>query len=47
LVGSLVTGLAVVSALLLLFEFFWWIVVAGVLLAGVYIIWENLREIRG
>ena len=46
LLSSLVTGLAVVSAFILLFEFFWEIVVALVLAAGLYLIWENIREIR-
>jgi hypothetical protein len=47
LVSSLAVGLAIVSASVLVFEFFWPIVVALVLLAGSYIIWENFREIRG
>ncbi len=47
LITSLTIALAVVSALVLLFEFFWEIVVAGVLAAGGYIIWENIRELRG
>ena len=37
--------LAIVAALILLVEFFWEIVVAAVVLAGGYIIWENLREL--
>jgi hypothetical protein len=45
LIASATIGLAVVSALVLLFEFFWLIVVLGVLVAGGYIIWENLREL--
>jgi hypothetical protein len=46
LVISLTVGLAVVTALILLWEFFWQIVVGGVMLAGLYIMWENLREMR-
>lgn len=46
LVSSLVTGLAIVSAFILLFEFFWTVVVVIVLLTGLWIMWENLREIR-
>lgn len=46
LVSSLVIGLAVVSAFILIVEFFWQIVVIGVLAAGLYIMWENIREIR-
>lgn len=47
LVTSVTIGLAWVCALVLLFEFFWQIVVVGVLVAGAYIMWENLRELRG
>jgi len=36
----------VVSALVVVYEFFWNIVVAAVLLLGVYILWDNLRELR-
>jgi hypothetical protein len=46
LIASLTIGLAVVAALILLFEFFWEIVVITVLAAGSYIMWENLRELR-
>ena len=46
LISSLVTGLAIVSAIILLFEFFWQVTVAIVLAAGLYIMWENIREIR-
>ncbi|MBU0490800.1 MAG: hypothetical protein KKA73_21375 [Chloroflexi bacterium] len=45
LVASVTIGLAVVSALVLLFEFFWLIVVLVVLIAGSYIMWNNLREL--
>ncbi|HET92190.1 MAG TPA: hypothetical protein ENN99_15830 [Chloroflexi bacterium] len=45
LIASVTIGLAVVAALVLLFEFFWLIVVLTVLTAGGYIIWENLREL--
>jgi hypothetical protein len=46
LIVSLSVGLALVTAFVLLWEFFWPIVVAAVLAAGLYIIWENIREIR-
>ncbi len=46
LITSLTTGLAIVAALVLLFEFFWRIVVLAVLVAGGYIMWENIRELR-
>jgi hypothetical protein len=45
LIASVTIGLAVVSALVILFEFFWLIVVLAVLIAGGYIMWENLREL--
>ena len=47
LITSLTMALALVCALILLFEFFWEMVVAGVLAASAYLIWENLRELRG
>jgi hypothetical protein len=46
LVTSLVIGLAILSALILIYEFFWQIIVGVVLIAGLYVMWENLREIR-
>ncbi|MDQ3637382.1 MAG: hypothetical protein M3426_05230 [Actinomycetota bacterium] len=46
LVTSATIGLAVVAALVVFYEFFWNIVVAAVLLLGVYILWDNLRELR-
>jgi hypothetical protein len=46
LVISVTTGLAFVAALIILFDFFWSIVIAGALLAGGYILLENLRELR-
>jgi hypothetical protein len=45
LITSVTIGLATVAALILLYEFFWSIVIAGVLLAGGYILFENLREL--
>jgi hypothetical protein len=46
LVTSVVIILAVLSALVLIYEFFWQIVIGTVSLAGLYVMWENLREIR-
>ena len=46
LVTSATIGLAVVAALVVVYEFFWNIVVATVLLLGLYILWDNLRELR-
>jgi hypothetical protein len=45
LVTGVTIALAMVAFLILLFDFFWTIVVAGVLVAGSYIMWENLREL--
>lgn len=46
LITTVVIVLAVLSALVLIYEFFWQIVIGTVLLAGLYVMWENLREIR-
>jgi hypothetical protein len=45
LVSSVNIGLAVVAALVLLYEFFWQLVVAAVLTVGLYVLWDNLREL--
>lgn len=45
LVSGVTIGLAVVAALVILYEFFWEIVVVGVVTAGAYLMWENLREL--
>jgi hypothetical protein len=45
LVTSVTIGLTIVASFVLLFEFFWTIVVISVLVAGSYIMWENLREL--
>lgn len=45
LVTSATLGLAVVSALILTYHFFWEIVVTAVLALGVYVLWDNLREL--
>jgi hypothetical protein len=45
LVTSVTIALAIVTTLILLFDFFWPIVIISVLLAGSYIMWENLREL--
>ncbi|HET7272621.1 MAG TPA: hypothetical protein VFI90_16230 [Rubrobacter sp.] len=46
LVSSANIGLAVVSTLVIVYEFFWQLVVAAVLTVGLYVIWDNLRELR-
>ena len=39
-------GLALIAALILLYEFFWPVLIAAVLAIGFYLLWDNLREIR-
>ena len=46
LIGSVNIGLAVVATLILVYEFFWQLVVAAVLILGLYVLWDNLRELR-
>jgi uncharacterized membrane protein len=45
LVTSITVGLSIVAALVILYEYFWQVVLGTVLLAGAYILWENLREL--
>ena len=46
LVASANIGLAVVASLVLVYEFFWTIVVACVLVTSLYVLWDNVRELR-
>jgi hypothetical protein len=46
LVDSLSIALAIVAALVLFVQWFWEITIAAVVIAGTYIMWENLRELR-
>lgn len=46
LTNNLTIGLAAVSTLILFIEFFWTILIVTVILAGVYITWENIKELR-
>jgi hypothetical protein len=46
LVSSANIGLAVVATLIIVYEFFWQLVVAAVLVVGLYVLWDNLRELR-
>jgi len=43
-IESMANLLAVFAALILAYRFFWTILIGGVFLAGVLILWENLRE---
>jgi hypothetical protein len=46
LINSMAIGLAVVSGFIIIFQFFWQIVIGAVFLAGLFIFWENLMELR-
>lgn len=46
LTTSVTVGLATVAAVILVYEFFWQAVVASVLAAAAYMLWENVRELR-
>jgi hypothetical protein len=46
LIASVTVGLAIVSAFILLYQFFWQLIVATALIGGAYILWENIREMR-
>jgi hypothetical protein len=46
LVSSVNVGLGVVAALIIVYEFFWGLVAVAVLIVGIYILWDNLRELR-
>ena len=46
LLSSANIGLAVVAALVVVYEFFWPLVVLAVLAVGAYVLWDNLRELR-
>lgn len=45
LISSITIVLAVLAAGILLYEFFWQLMVIGVVLIGLYLMWENLREL--
>jgi hypothetical protein len=45
-VSSANIGLAVVATLVIVYEFFWPLVIVGVLVVGVYVLVDNLRELR-
>ncbi|MCU0485491.1 MAG: hypothetical protein MUC85_05210 [Anaerolineales bacterium] len=46
MLNSITVGLAVVCALVLIYEFFWTIIEVGLLAGAVFLTWENLREIN-
>jgi hypothetical protein len=45
-VSSANIGLAVVATLVIVYEFFWPLVIVAVLVVGVYVLVDNLRELR-
>jgi hypothetical protein len=45
-ITSVTISTAIVAALVLVYRYFWQIVEIGVLVTGIYILWENLRELR-
>ena len=45
LISSVTIALTIVACLVLLYEFFWSIATIAVLAAGLYLIWDNLREL--
>jgi nitrate reductase NapE component len=45
LISSVTIGLAALSTLVLIYQFFWPIVALAVLVAGGYVVWENVREL--
>lgn len=45
LISAVTIALTIVACLVLLYEFFWSIVTVGVVAAGLYLIWDNLREL--
>jgi hypothetical protein len=46
LIASISVGLAIVCSLVLIYQFFWPVVVGAALTGGIYILWENIREMR-
>lgn len=47
LISTVTIGLAIVASGVLLYKYFWQILVIAILAAGLYLLWENLRELRG
>jgi hypothetical protein len=46
LINIITIGFASISVLVLIYEFFWSIVIIAIFVAGGYIVWENLKELR-
>lgn len=46
LLSRLTNALALIASMVLLYEFFWPVLIGLIILAGAYILWENLRELN-
>lgn len=46
LVSTVSVGLAIISVGVLVYHLFWQLTVAWILAAGLYVLWENIRELR-
>ena len=46
LLSSVNVGLGILAALIIVYEFFWQLVALVVLIVGIYVLWDNLRELR-
>jgi hypothetical protein len=46
LVSTVAVGLALASVAVLVYELFWQLLVVAALGAGLFMLWENLRELR-
>lgn len=47
LISFITTALALISAAVLVKDFFWPMLAAGTVLVGLYLLWENVMELRG
>lgn len=45
-ITSVTISSAIVASFVLIYRYFWQIIEIGVLVTGIYILWENLRELR-
>jgi hypothetical protein len=45
-VRTVTNALALVTSLILVYEFFWQLAVLGIVAAGAYVLWDNLRELH-
>ena len=45
-ITSVTISSAIVASFVVVYRYFWQIIEIGVLVTGIYILWENLRELR-